>query len=88
MLQILFATCNMRVKRLYYRNYSRYHRDSTIKSKVHKNINIANFNLGRTGQGEAVSLLELDQYLNDSVINDLQKLNSITVLSQIVAGLV
>ena len=42
-----------------------------------KNINIANFNLGRTGQGEAVSLLELDQYLNDSVINDLQKLNNI-----------
>ena len=42
-----------------------------------KNINIANFNLGRTGKGEAVSLLELDQYLNDSVINDLQKLNNI-----------
>ena len=42
-----------------------------------KNINIANFNLGRTGQGEAVSLLELDHYLNDTVINDLQKLNNI-----------
>ena len=42
-----------------------------------KNINIANFNLGRTGKGEAVSLLELDQYLNDSVINDLQELNNI-----------
>ena len=42
-----------------------------------KNINIANFNLGRTGQGEAVSLLELDQFLNKSVIDDLQKLNNI-----------
>ena len=42
-----------------------------------KNINIANFNLGRTGRGEAVSLLELDQYLSNSVINDLQELTNI-----------
>jgi D-3-phosphoglycerate dehydrogenase len=42
-----------------------------------KNINIANFNLGRTGRGEAVSLLELDQYLNNALINDLQKLTNI-----------
>ena len=41
------------------------------------NYIIANFNLGRTGKGEAVSLLELDQYLNKSVIDDLQKLNNI-----------
>ena len=39
-----------------------------------KKINIANFNLGRTGKGEAVSLLELDHFLSDQLIYDLQKL--------------
>ncbi len=42
-----------------------------------KNINIANFNLGRTGKGQAVSLLELDQFLNKSVLDELKKLNNI-----------
>ena len=36
--------------------------------------NIASFHLGRTGKGEAVSLLELDNFLNDNLIPDLQKL--------------
>ena len=39
-----------------------------------KKINIASFHLGRTGKGEAVSLLELDNFLNDNLIPDLQKL--------------
>ena len=42
-----------------------------------KKINIANFNLGRTGKGEAVSLLELDQFLNETVLSDLQNLNNV-----------
>ena len=42
-----------------------------------KKINIANFNLGRTGEGDAVSLLELDQFLNETVMSDLQNLNNV-----------
>ena len=42
-----------------------------------KNINIASFNLGRTGLGEAVSLLELDQFLKDDLLDALLKLNNV-----------
>ena len=42
-----------------------------------KNINIATFHLGRTGKGEAVALLELDEYLNSDLIPDLLKLNNV-----------
>ncbi len=43
-------------------------------------VNIANFNLGRTGKGEAVSLLELDEFLNDSLILALEKLTNIKIV--------
>ena len=42
-----------------------------------KNINIASFNLGRTGLGEAVSLLELDQFLKADLLDALLKLNNV-----------
>ena len=42
-----------------------------------KGINIASFHLGRTGSGEAVSLLELDQILKKDLILSLSKLTNV-----------
>ena len=42
-----------------------------------KKINIASFYLGRTGSGEAVSLLELDQILSDDIVSSLVSLTNV-----------
>ena len=42
-----------------------------------KKVNIASFYLGRTGSGEAVSLLELDQFLADDIVSSLVSLTNV-----------
>ncbi len=42
-----------------------------------RKINIASFHLGRTGSGDAVSLLELDETLTEAVISELINLNNV-----------
>ena len=42
-----------------------------------RKINIASFHLGRTGSGDAVSLLELDGTLTEGVISELINLNNV-----------
>lgn len=42
-----------------------------------KEINIANFHLGRTGSGDAVSLLEIDQILNNEIVTALGDLTNV-----------
>ena len=42
-----------------------------------KKVNIASFYLGRTGSGEAVALLELDQFLADDIVLSLVSLTNV-----------
>lgn len=47
------------------------------------NINIANFGLGRKGTGEAVGVLQLDDYVDESVMDELSNLDGIWNIRQV-----
>ncbi len=49
-----------------------------------KNINIAFFSLGRTGQGDAISIIELDQPITEELITLLEKLENVKKVKKLV----
>ena len=49
-----------------------------------KKINIAFFSLGRTGQGDAVSIIELDQPITEELITLLEKLENVKKVKKLV----
>lgn len=49
-----------------------------------KNVNIATFNLGRTGSGDAISILELDQPIEKELIRLLDNLPHVTKVKKLV----
>ncbi len=47
------------------------------------NINIATFNLGRTKEGDAIALLEVDQHVNDDIIDLLRGLPHVKYIKRL-----
>ena len=47
------------------------------------NVNIATFNLGRTGSGEAVSLIEIDGRIDPQLIKRLENISNVKKIKQL-----
>lgn len=47
-------------------------------------INIATFNLGRDKEGNAIALLAIDQNVNDTILNKLQKLSNVRFVKKLI----
>ena len=47
------------------------------------NVNIATFNLGRTGSGEAVSLIEIDGKINSELLSKLEKISNVKKIKKL-----
>ncbi|RPH05986.1 MAG: phosphoglycerate dehydrogenase, partial [Alphaproteobacteria bacterium TMED93] len=46
-------------------------------------VNIATFNLGRTGAGEAVSLIEVDGKINPELIRKLENISNVKSIKKL-----